>query len=33
MTEETTQVKMEDVQAKADAKKCPVQRSLVFVEE
>jgi len=34
MTEkETTQVKMEDVQAKADEKKCPVQRSLVFVEE
>lgn len=34
MTEkETTQVKMEDVQAKADEKNCPVQRSLVFVEE
>lgn len=26
-------VKMEDVQAKADEKKCPVQRSLTFVEE
>ncbi|HBH62773.1 MAG TPA: hypothetical protein DDX85_13760 [Nitrospiraceae bacterium] len=34
MTEkETTQVKMEDVQAKADEKTCPVQRALVFVEE
>lgn len=27
------QVKMEDVQAKADEKQCPVQKSLVFVEE
>ncbi|GBE40415.1 NADP-reducing hydrogenase subunit HndC [bacterium BMS3Bbin09] len=26
-------VKMEDVQAKADEKNCPVQRSLVFIEE
>ena len=26
-------VKMEDVQAKADEKSCPVQRSLVFIEE
>ncbi|MBI4681857.1 MAG: 4Fe-4S binding protein [Nitrospirae bacterium] len=34
MTEkEATPIKMEDVQAKADEKKCPVQRSLVFVEE
>ncbi|UCD35719.1 MAG: 4Fe-4S dicluster domain-containing protein [Nitrospiraceae bacterium] len=30
---ETTQVKMEDVRAKADEKRCPVQKSLVFVEE
>ncbi|GBD97106.1 MAG TPA: 4Fe-4S dicluster domain-containing protein [Nitrospirae bacterium] len=34
MTEkESKQVKMEDVQAKADEKKCPVQKSLVFIEE
>lgn len=34
MTEkETTQVKMEDVQARADEKKCPVQKSLTFMEE
>ncbi len=34
MTEkETKQIKMEDVQAKADEKKCPVQKSLVFIEE
>ena len=26
-------VKMEDVQAKADEKSCPVQRSMVFIEE
>ena len=34
MTEEKKKpVKMEDVQAKADEKNCPVQRSLVFIEE
>ena len=34
MTEEKkTPVKMEDVQAKADEKRCPVQKSLTFVEE
>lgn len=34
MTEEKKKpVKMEDVQAKADEKTCPVQRSLVFIEE
>jgi ferredoxin len=31
--EKKTPVKMSDVQAKADEKKCPVQRSLVYVEE
>lgn len=34
MTQEKKKpVKMEDVQAKADEKSCPVQRSLVFIEE
>jgi len=34
MTQEKKKpVKMEDVQAKADEKACPVQRSLVFIEE
>jgi len=34
MTEEKKKpVKMEDVQAKADEKSCPVQRSLAFIEE
>jgi NAD-dependent dihydropyrimidine dehydrogenase PreA subunit len=34
MTEKKSkQVKMEDVQAKADEKKCPVQKSMTFVEE
>lgn len=34
MTEEKKKpVKMEDVKAKADEKKCPVQRSLAFIEE
>jgi ferredoxin len=33
MTEKKTPVKMEDVQAKADQKSCPVQKSLTFVEE
>ena len=33
MTEKKTPVKMEDVQAKADEKSCPVQKSLTFVEE
>jgi len=33
MTEKKTPVKMEDVQAKADVKSCPVQKSLTFVEE
>jgi ferredoxin len=34
MTQEKKKpVKMEDVQAKADEKNCPVQRSLVFIEE
>ena len=31
--EEKKEVKMKDVQEKADEKKCPVQRSLVFIEE
>ncbi|NIO19983.1 MAG: 4Fe-4S dicluster domain-containing protein [Candidatus Aenigmarchaeota archaeon] len=31
--EEIKQVKMKDIQAKADEKKCPVQKSLVFVDE
>ncbi len=30
---ETKEVKMEDVRARAEEKKCPVQKSLVFVEE
>ena len=34
MTQEKKKpVKMEDVQAKADEKSCPVQRSLVFIDE
>jgi NAD-dependent dihydropyrimidine dehydrogenase PreA subunit len=34
MTQEIKKpVKMEDVQAKADEKSCPVQRSLVFIDE
>jgi ferredoxin len=34
MTEkDSKQIKMEDVQAKADEKKCPVQKSMVFMEE
>jgi ferredoxin len=33
MTEKKTPVKMEDVQAKADEKSCPIQKSLTFVEE
>ena len=34
MTEKNDKpVKMDDIQAKADVKKCPVQKSLVFVDE